>query len=168
MSTNDHLLLVCGESSTGKSVSLANLSNVLYLNCEAGKRLPFKPKAFKEVTITDPYQVYEAFEWAETQDEIQTIVIDGLNYLMDMYESVHVLTAANTMQAWSNYAQYFKNLMQKYVASSSKAVIFTAHTKTALNDKAMVMETKVPIKGALANQGRTMPTTAEMLYVNFA
>ena len=168
MSTNDHLLLVCGESSTGKSVSLSNLSNVLYLNCEAGKRLPFKPKAFKEVTITDPYHVYEAFDWAETQGEIQTIVIDGLNYLMDMYESVHVLTAANTMQAWSSYAQYFKNLMQKYVASSSKAVIFTAHTKTALNDKAMVMETRVPIKGALANQGKTMPTTAEMLYVNFA
>lgn len=153
MSTNDHLLLVCGESSTGKSVSLSNLSNVLYLNCEAGKRLPFKPKAFKEVTITDPYQVYEAFDWAETQDEIQTIVIDGLNYLMDMYESVHVLTAANTMAGWSNYAQYFKNLMQKYVASSSKAIIFTAHTKSALNEKAMVMETKVPIKGSLANQG---------------
>lgn len=153
MSTNDHLLLVCGESSTGKSVSLSNLSNVLYLNCESGKKLPFKPKAFKEVTITDPYQVYEAFDWAETQDEIQTIVIDGLNYLMDMYESVHVLTAANTMQGWSNYAQYFKNLMQKYVASSSKAIIFTAHTKSALNEKAMVMETKVPIKGSLANQG---------------
>ena len=58
--------------------------------------------------------------------------------------------------------------MQKYVASSSKAVIFTAHSKTALNDKAMVMETRVPIKGSLANQGKTMPTTAEMLYVNFA
>ncbi|MFB6349683.1 AAA family ATPase [Moraxella sp. ZJ142] len=97
--------------------------------------------------------MYEAFDWAEGQDEIKTIVIDGLNYLMDMYESVHVLTAANTMKAWSDYAQYFKNLMQQYVASSSKAVIFTAHTKTALNDKNMVMETKVPIKGALANQG---------------
>ncbi|WP_432481700.1 AAA family ATPase [Moraxella sp. ZY200743] len=152
-SNNDHLLLVCGESSTGKSVSLSNLSNVLYLNCESGKRLPFKPKNFKEVTITDPYQVYEAFEWAENQDDIKTIVIDGLNYLMDMYESVHVLTASNTMQSWSNYAQFFKNLMQKYVASSSKSVVFTAHTKSALNDKAMVMETKVPIKGSLSNQG---------------
>lgn len=153
MSVNDHLILVCGESSTGKSVSLSNLENVLYLNCEAGKRLPFKPKNFKEVVITDPYQVYEAFEWAETQDEIKSIVIDGLNYLMDMYESIHVLNSANTMQGWSNYAQYFKNLMQKYVASSSKKVIFTAHTKSALNEKAMVMETKVPIKGSLANQG---------------
>lgn len=98
MLVNDHLILVCGESSTGKSVSLSNLENVLYLNCEAGKRLPFKPKNFKEVVITDPYQVYEAFEWAETQDEIKSIVIDGLNYLMDMYESIHVLNSANTMQ----------------------------------------------------------------------
>ena len=153
MTTNDHLLLVCGESSTGKSVSLANLENVLYLNCESGKKLPFKPKTFIQKTITDPYQVYEAFTWAEEQDEIKTIVIDGLNYLMDMYESVHVLGSSNTMQGWSNYSQFFKNLMQQYVASSSKAVIFTAHTKTALNEKNMVMETKVPIKGALANQG---------------
>lgn len=153
MSNNTQLVLVCGESSTGKSVSLSNLSNVLYLNCESGKRLPFKPKDFKEVVITDPYQVYEAFEWVESQDEIKTVVIDGLNYLMDMYESVHVLEAANTMKAWGDYAQYFKNLMQKYVASSSKNVVFTAHTKSALNDKAMVMETKVPIKGSLANQG---------------
>lgn len=97
--------------------------------------------------------MYEAFDWAETQDEIQTIVIDGLNYLMDMYESIHILTAANTLQAWSGYAQFFKNLMQQYVASSTKAVIFTAHTRSALNEKAMMMETKVPIKGALANQG---------------
>ena len=153
MTTNDHLLLVCGESSTGKSVSLANLENVLYLNCESGKKLPFKPKTFIQKTITDPYQVYEAFTWAEEQDEIKTIVIDGLNYLMDMYESVHVLGSSNTMQGWSNYSQFFKNLMQQYVASSSKAVIFTAHTKTALNEKNMIMETKVPIKGALANQG---------------
>ena len=136
MTTNDHLVLVCGESSTGKSVSLLNLENVLYLNCESGKKLPFKPKTFIQKTITDPYQVYEAFTWAEEQDEIKTIVIDGLNYLMDMYESVHVLNATNTMQAWGNYAQFFKNLMQQYVASSSKAVIFTA-----------------PIKGSLANQG---------------
>lgn len=126
---------------------------MLYLNCESGKKLPFKPKTFIQKTITDPYQVYEAFTWAEEQDEIKTIVIDGLNYLMDMYESVHVLNASNTMQAWGNYAQFFKNLMQQYVASSSKAVIFTAHTKTALNDKNMIMETKVPIKGSLANQG---------------
>ena len=72
---------------------------------------------------------------------------------MDMYESVHVLTSSNTMQAWGNYAQFFKNLMQQYVSSSTKNVIITAHTMTVLNDSAMIMETKVPIKGSLKNQG---------------
>lgn len=150
---NDHLVLICGESSTGKSACLRNLENVLYLNCESGKKLPFKPKNFKEYTITDPYQIYEAFKWAETQPEIKYIVLDGLNFLMDMFESVHVLTATNTMKAWSDYSQFFKNLMQQYVSKSTKNVIFTAHTKSALNEAAMAIETKVPIKGALANQG---------------
>ena len=45
--TNDHLVLLCGKSATGKSASLMGLKNpegVLYLNCESGKRLPFKAK----------------------------------------------------------------------------------------------------------------------------
>lgn len=150
---NDHLILICGESATGKSTSLRNLENVLYLNCEAGKKLPFKPKNFIQKVITDPYQVYEGFVWAEKQNEIDYIVVDGLNFLMDMYESVHVLTSTNTMKAWSNYAQYFKNLMQDFVAKSPKSVIFTAHTLSIYNEDAMVKETKVPIKGSLKNQG---------------
>lgn len=153
MQYNDHLILISGESATGKSVSLMNLENALYCNCESGKKLPFKAKNFKEVIITDPLQIYEAFDWAETQEDIEYIVIDGLNYLMDMFESVHVLTSANKMTAWGDYAQFFKKVMQQYVAKSTKKVIFTAHTRTILNETAMVMETKVPIKGALANQG---------------
>ena len=153
MQYNDHLILISGESATGKSVSLMNLENALYCNCESGKKLPFKAKNFKEVVITDPLQLFEAFDWAETQEDIEYIVIDGLNYLMDMFESVHVLTSANKMTAWGDYAQFFKKVMQQYVAKSTKKVIFTAHTRTILNETAMVMETKVPIKGALANQG---------------
>lgn len=150
---NDKLVLFCGESATGKSACLRNLRKVLYINCEAGKKLVFKPQQFKEVVITDPYQVYEGFQWAETQPEIETIVIDGLNYLMDMFESVHVLPSTNTMKSWSDYSQFFRNLMQQYVAKSSKNIIFTAHTRTIYNETSMAMETKVPVKGALANTG---------------
>lgn len=150
--TNDHLVLICGKSTTGKSACLRNLENALYLNCESGKKLPFKPKSFKEVVITDPYQVYEAFEWVESQP-YEYVIIDGLNYLMDMFESVHVITATNTQKAWGDYAQFFKKLMQHYVANSTKSIIFTAHTKTVLNETERAMETFVPIKGSLANQG---------------
>lgn len=153
---NDHLVLVSGESASGKSASLQYMNDptgVVYCGCEAGKRLPFKSK-FKEIVVTDPItHIAAVFEQAESKPEIHTIVIDTLTYLMDMYESMYVLTASNGMSAWSAYSQYFKKMMQQYVASSSKKVIFLAHTKETYNEAAMTMERKVPIKGALANNG---------------
>ena len=47
---NNHLVLVSGKSSSGKSASLLNMDKpegVMYLNCENGKKLPFKSK-FRE------------------------------------------------------------------------------------------------------------------------
>jgi hypothetical protein len=152
---NDQLVLIAGESGSGKSASLINLPNherVMYLNCEAGKKLPFRNK-FKNYVVTDPMQVLEAFDHAKGNKDIDIIVIDTLTFLMDMYESVYVLTAANTMQAWSNYAQFFKTLMQDKVASSDKSVIFLAHTRQELDEKAMEMKTNVPVKGSLKNNG---------------
>ena len=85
--------------------------------------------------------------------EVHTIVVDSLTYLLDMFESLYVSNSANTMQAWGQFAQYFKTLMQQSVAKSTKNVIFTAHTSDTLNEGEMVMETKVPVKGALKNNG---------------
>ena len=152
---NDNLVLICGTSGGGKSASLRNLpkpEGVMYLNCESGKKLPF-PNKFKTLTITDPIDVYQAFNEAENMPDIHTIVIDSLTFLMDMFESVHVLGSEDTMAGWQNYQQYFKNLMQQYVAVSTKNVIFTAHVLNVLNESEMVVETKVPIKGALKNNG---------------
>ena len=124
----------------------------MYLNCEAGKRLPFRNK-FKNFTVVDPIQVYEAFTHANGNPDFDTIVVDTLTFLMDMYESKYVLGSENTMAAWGNYAQYFKVLMQDYVAASDKQVIFLAHTRSDLDEKAMEMKTHVPIKGSLKNNG---------------
>ena len=152
---NDNLVLIAGKSSTGKSASLMGLENpegVMYLNCEAGKKLPFKAK-FKQYVITDPLQVFEAFEAAENMPDVHTIVIDTLTYLMDMYESLYVYNATNTQKAWGDFAQFYKALMQNYVAKSSKNVIFLAHTSDSLNEAEMTMETKVPVKGSIKNNG---------------
>ena len=152
---NDHLVLICGKSATGKTASLMGLKDpegVMYLNCESGKRTPFKAK-FKQYTINDPLQVYEAFTAAENMPEIHTIVVDSLTMLMEMFESVYVIGSANTMAQWGAYAQFFKNLMQQHVAKSSKKVIFIAHTSDTLNESEMVMETKVPVKGSLKGTG---------------
>lgn len=152
---NDHLVLLVGKSAAGKSASLMGLENqegVMYLNCESGKRLPFKSK-FKEFVITDPLQVHEAFGVAETRDDIHTIVVDSLTYMMDMYESLYVRNSSNTMKAWGDFAEFFRELMQQYVAKSTKNVVFIAHTLDTLNEGEMVMETKVPVKGSLKNNG---------------
>ena len=61
-------------------MGLQNPEGVMYLNCESGKRLPFKTK-FKQYIITDPLQVLEAFDHAESSPEIHTIVVDSLTYL---------------------------------------------------------------------------------------
>ncbi len=152
---NDHLVLLCGKSATGKSASLMGLKNpegVMYLNAEAGKRLPFNAK-FKQYTINDPLQVYEAFTAAEGMSDIHTIVVDSLSFLMEMFESVYVVGSANTMAQWGAYNQYFKNLMQQYVAKSTKNIIFIAHTSDTLNEGEMIMETKAVVKGALKGTG---------------
>ena len=153
--TNNHLVLVSGKSSSGKSASLLSMDKpegVMYLNCENGKKLPFKSK-FKEHTVTDPTQIYQAFSEAEKMKDIHTIVIDTLTYLMDMYESTKVLTSTNTMQAWGQYAQYMKQLMSQIVAKSTKNVVFLAHTSDVLNEAEMINETMVKVKGSLMNQG---------------
>jgi hypothetical protein len=152
---NDQLVLIGGESGTGKSMSLMNLPNhdrVMYLNCEAGKRLPFKNR-FKTAVISDPYQVLQAFDFANGNPDFDTIVVDTLTFLMDMFESLYVLNSANTMQAWGQYQQFFKTLMQEKVSISDKNVIFLAHTRADYDEKAMEMKTQVPIKGALKNNG---------------
>ena len=152
---NDNLIMICGEPAEGKSASLANLENpegVLYCNCESNKKLPFAAK-FQQASVTDPYQIYSMFDQAETMPTAHTIAIDSQTFLMDMFESVHVIPAADTQSAWGSYAQYFKNLMQYYVAKSTKNVIFTAHIQSMLNEQTATMEKCIPVKGQLAKKG---------------
>lgn len=152
---NDHLVLISGESGTGKSASLQNLPNpekVMYLNCESGKKLPFKNK-FKNFTITDPLQVHEAFDHALSNPDFNITVLDTLTFLMDMYETQYVMGAADGQKAWANFAQFFKILMQEKVAASDKAVIILAHTRTDYDSAALENKTAVPIKGSLKNNG---------------
>lgn len=156
---NDHLVLISGESASGKSMSLKNIRNPqrwIYMNCEAGKKLPFKSQ-FQEITITDPYQVFDIFEKCEPGQEYHEycdgIIIDTLTFLMDMFESIYIVGAANGQAAWGAYNQYFKRLMQYYVARSDKAVIVLAHARRELDETDGIYKVSVPIKGALKGNG---------------
>lgn len=159
MSINKKMVLIAGESATGKSLSLRNLRNperVLYLNCEAGKELPFRNN-FDAKVISDPYQVFEAFDMtmvgAPLHGAYDTIVIDTLTFLMDMFETQYVLRATNKMEGWSNYGQYLKELMQEKVSVSDKNVLILAHTKDEYDKDDMEYKTSVPIKGSLKGNG---------------
>lgn len=151
---NRNLILIAGKTSTGKSSSLRNLKDpegVLYLGCESGKELPFKSTFIQHVVI-DPYQVYEAFEYANKKD-MHTIVIDSVTFLMSMFESIHVLPSTDGRKAWQNYGEFFRKLLQQYVASASQNVIMTAHTSSIYNEQEMDIETRVKLKGSIMDQG---------------
>ena len=156
---NDHLVLVCGKSAAGKTASLRGIEDQpkwMYLNCESGKRTPFKsdfmkgPNGKPGFTITNAaQQIPKAFAVAEKNPECTGIIIDSQTYLMDMYEMQNVRNAQNGQQAWGEYAFFFRNLMQEHVARSTKIVVFTAHVLDTYNEKDMLMEVAVPIKGQL-------------------
>ena len=153
MNTNDQLILVSGYSATGKSASLMNIKNPenwLYLNCE-GKKLPFRSK-FQEFQITDPYQVYEAFEYG-AKDEVEGIIVDSLTYLMDLFEVLYINTASDTRKAWQEFGNFFRTLMLDKVVKFGKNTVFLAHTLDMYDENSLTVKTYVPIKGSLKNQG---------------
>ena len=152
---SEQLMLIEGMSASGKSLSLSHLRNPernMYLNCEA-KRLPFKPGKLKAYNITEPSQVVEGIQYAENDVNIDTVIIDTLDFLMNMYETNIVKKAVNGQKAWGDYYTYFQELMQVHVSKSSKQFIFLAYAFTELDEEAMMKKTSMPIKGALAKIG---------------
>lgn len=152
---NTNLILITGKSTTGKSTSFMHMENregVVYLNCENNKALPFPKRGMKTYNITDPHQVPNTIIAAEEKEDIHTIIVDSLTFLMDMYETQYVNTATNTQKAWGQYASFFREMMQAAVAKSTKRIIFTGHTSD-IQVSEYVTETRVKVKGSLNDRG---------------
>lgn len=153
---NDQMILIGGVSGAGKSAALRNIRNQnrwIYINTEAGKRLPFR-NDFIQARIDDPYQVVTFVEEAiENADSVDGLIIDSSTFMMDMFESQYVLGSADTMRGWSNYAQFWKNLMQQQLVRFGKPVVIIAHVLEVYDESSLSMKRSVPIKGALKNQG---------------
>lgn len=157
MSNNPHSILICGESGAGKSMSLYELrdrTDVLYFNCEGGKPLPFKNK-FKNKVIHDPEDIITFLEQLAEMGEEQPfkfVVIDTISFMMDMYETVHVLYSNNTQKAWGDYGQFFKRLINAS-AQVNAFFIFIGHLDSWFDEDAGYFRSAVPVKGALAKKG---------------
>lgn len=149
------LVLISGVSNTGKSASLRNILNQdqwMYLNTESGKRLPFR-NDFNSHTITDPYQIHDGFEYAIDDQEVLGIIVDSLTFLMDMFNTKYIYNSADGRSAWADYQQFFKKMLFELVPKFDRPVVFTAHTRSELDETAGQIITSVPIQGALKNVG---------------
>ena len=152
--TQRMLLLIGGESAAGKSTSLMNIPDQdrwAYVNTESGKALPFK-NSFKTMNVTDPWTVRDAFNEVTGNPDFDGIIIDSLTFLMEMFERVYVVRAKDTREAWGHYANFFKEMMQDWVAKCDKHVIFLAHTNRE-QDAMLVDRVEVPIKGSIKKVG---------------
>lgn len=158
MSENPKSILICGESGHGKSASLLGIkdrTDVLYLNCENGKPLPFKNK-FKKKTITDPEDIIDFIDQlVDMGDEnpFKFVIVDTVSFMMDMYERVHVNGSANTQKAWGEYGQFFPRVMDATARLEDTFFIFLGHLDSYLDEDEGIMKHKVPVKGALAKKG---------------
>lgn len=148
-----------GKPSTGKSTALMNIQNqerIAYLNADL-KELPFKSN-YQELNIVDPKTVLQAIPEIENSENIDSAVLDTLTILMNQFERQHVATHRNakgvldTMAGWAEYSKFYSELIQA-IKSGSKSYAIMAHESDMLNEKEMVLETKVPVKGAVGKIG---------------
>lgn len=146
------LVCIAGKSGSGKSTSLRNLKGkVLYVNCEAGKRLTFKHD-FTEVVLTDPLELFEILDDAEAEG-FETVVIDSLTFLLEMYESLYIYESKDGFGVWNDFQQYAKRLFTDYVPSSAMSFVFLAHVAPVEDKETGETEIAIPVKGALAKNG---------------
>lgn len=150
-------ILIAGESASGKSSSLARLEDkTLHINTENGKELPFDPKINPNlVTVTaNSIQKFEAIlRKVITSTDIKNVVIDTLDFLLDMHETQVVYASSNSKMAWRFYSEFFKEkIMNDCVAEyPEKNWIFLAHTIDTERDDGS-NSTQVPAKGSMRGQ----------------
>lgn len=159
MTEHAQIVLVTGESGTGKSRSLKNIRNQdkwMYLNCEGIKDLPFNNN-FKKAIIQDAMTVPAHMKTALSSDKCNGVIVDTLTFLMDMFATQYVLKSPDPRSAWATYKTFFvNNLMQTAVsnlAQAGKPVIILAHNQQIFDPENNIKVCKVPVQGSLKDKG---------------
>ena len=156
MSQNKNIVMVMGKPNTGKSTSLRNLpqSSMIYMNADL-KELPFRDRFMMSVEIADAKDVLDYIQQIEDEPGVTGAVLDTLTFLMSMYERQYVVPYAGTKQgqtAWGDYGNFYRDLIHKIKSGTKDYAIF-AHEDESLNEQAQMMESRVPVKGAVGKVG---------------
>ncbi len=156
MSQNKSIVLIMGKPNTGKTSSLRNLNqeSMVYLNTDL-KETPFRDKFLSSVEVSDAQDILAYIQQIEEEPAATGAVLDTLTFLMAMYERQYVVPFAGTktgQSAWGDYGNFYREFIHA-IKAGTKDYAILAHEETTLNEQAMSMESRVPIKGAVGKVG---------------
>ncbi len=154
--SNNHIVMGLGKPNSGKSSSLRNLpaDKTAYINFDS-KPVPFPMPFYKNIKIDNVDHVLAGLDSLEKDDQVEYIVVDTITFMMEMFENQKVVPKAGTkegMTAWSDYAQFYITFLHKIKNSSKKIIVF-GHTADVFNETEAIIESKVPVKGAIGKRG---------------
>jgi len=152
MEENKKLILVCGESGSGKTSSLRNmpLEKTVYIDTDRKSIKSFRGMdRFKEWVKLDYIDhLIPGLKALEKVDDVEYIVIDTLSFALDMYVAQKIDTSADTRKAWGEYKKWYKELIH-IAKTSTKSYIFLTHTKDVYDEKAMSLKTFAYAQGSI-------------------
>jgi len=147
---DNNLCLIVGHPSSGKSTSLQYLKEpetVVYFNADC-KALPFKMKFAANMAITDPLDLLDYLDDCAENDDVKTIIVDTITYLMRTYKTLYVDEANDSRQAWGNYGKFYNKLMLKLkTLSNDKTVIILAHATEEYDEDSGNTVSKLVLQG---------------------
>lgn len=153
---NKNIVLIMGKPNSGKSTSLRNLpqEKMAYLNTDL-KEIPFKARFAVSADVADAKDIIGFIHEIESQPSVSGAVLDTLTFLMSMYERQYVAPHAGTKKgqtAWGDYGNFYKEFIHA-IKAGTKDYAVLAHEETFLNEQAMMMESRVPVKGNVGKTG---------------
>lgn len=156
MAQNKNVIMIMGKPNTGKSTSLRNMDqeSMIYLNADL-KELPFADRFMSSVEIADANDVLGFIQDIEAEESVTGAVLDTVTFLMQMFERQYVAPFAGTktgQSAWGDYGNFYRNFIHA-IKAGSKSYVIMAHEDESLNEQSAMMESRVPVKGAVGKVG---------------
>lgn len=156
MKENKNIILISGPPNSGKSTSLRHLDQDewAYMNID-GKELPF-PAKFPGANkpIADARHIIPMIKQIE-ESKLRGGIVDTVTFLMTLYERLYVTPHSGSKQggkAWGSYGDFYRSFIHT-LKQGTKDYAVMAHEDTILNEQTGILETRIPVKGAIKRIG---------------